>query len=196
MNILKYHGLDLPIYPTEEVLHTKEQYRSADLHGQSTFVRTVRTSGPTETLASRLSRADWYFDQIARYCGTKIVPHTWGLCKDVPEITFERRLLVDDIVPRGYLPVAEVTAIEPCGDIPLDAVSLFQKGLTKYYKNAVATNEHPYTDVRIGQVMYGRQVASDQEPRTWYVDIEPLVGTQHLGLVDGVAFANATIIHG
>lgn len=195
MNLVRHHGLDLPIYPAEEVLYNKEQYREADLHGKPTFVRTVRTSGPPETLAERLSRADWCFQQLAKLCKIQIVPHIWGLCKDIPEILYERRL-IDGIIPKGYLPVAEVAVIEPVGDIPADSISSFQKGLTRYSRQVVSVTDHPYTDTRIGQVMYGTRAGEDETPQAWYVDIEPLVGKQHLALANGIAFTNAEIIHG
>lgn len=200
LEVLHHDGLELPVYDATEVKCLKTEYQDMAYSGLSTFVRFVRTSGPDETLRSRLKRAEWCFERIAKYCNIQIAPHTWGVCEDTPEIPVDRRL-TEKLLPSGYLLVAEVDIIHPNGEPPLDRVDAFNEGVVAYDLQVLKKTANAHRDLNLGQVVYGtnnRLAAknTDQKPDMWFVDIEPLVGQQTLSMPSSDAFTNSYTIIG
>lgn len=180
-NTLCHDGVELPIYPLEEVKTCKLDYIRAAHSGLTSFVRTVRTSGPDETLRQRLNRAHWYFGKVATFCNVKIVPHRWGVCEANPAIPIDQRLY-ENILPKGFVLAAQVAIIRPKDDIPLTSLESFNEGVVQYQQNILEEQVNAFRDITVGQLVYGtpNSVHAPQKPETWFVDIEPLLGQQIL----------------
>ncbi len=199
MNYLRYHGIDLPIYPEEEVLQSKSEYRRVCEGDATNFTRIARTSGPTESLMSRLNRGEWYFDKIGELCKIKIVPHTYGLCRDTDRFTIDRRF-GEEILPKGYLLVANVAIIKSAGELPDNLFSNIATGVKNYFKTIApdTAKKYSYKDVGIHQIVYGTRAGTEEDTAAWHVDVDSLVGTQQIIIteIEGKAFTEATITLG
>lgn len=57
MNVIKWHGLDLPEFPTEDALCLDSQYIEAAASGHAVlYTQKIETTGPKKSLKDRISR--------------------------------------------------------------------------------------------------------------------------------------------
>jgi hypothetical protein len=201
-NVLRYRGLDLPEFPAEEVLYRKPQYKQAAAEDRPDFIRSLLTTGPEDSLRTRLDRASQTFQHISELCGVSVVPYEWGVYKDRPKNYSQdpaielRRKLCSNILPQGYLLAARVATIKPASDkLPPDVVSAFSAGVAVYDQEVEASGRisESFADLSLEQLLYGYLI-KDRASKTlqgWWVDIEPRMGTYVTNLPDGRAFTNA-----
>ncbi len=197
MIYVRHHGLDLPVYPSDDVLYKKAQYEEVASAGEKpNFVRVVRTSGRKESLKTRLQRADQVFEHIGELCAVGVVEYTWVLCEDTPKIETDRRL-IENIVPDGFLLVSEVETIIPITEpIPPESIEAFTAGADQFFSEVAHNLDDEYGDINLEQVVFGVKVTAPQEPpKFWYVDIEPRMGRQEFTMDTSLGFKNATEIY-
>ena len=137
MNLLRYPGLDLPIYPEDEVAYTPSDIRKAAQSGVGRIVRRacLRYEGPERDLKTLLALGDRVLTNVCAQMHIDEAGHEWGLAplSDAnrarlrahvdPEtydsgITSYKGSLDDSLIPRGYGLVASVDVV--AGAEPLD----------------------------------------------------------------------------
>jgi hypothetical protein len=179
MNVIRWHGLDLPEFPAEEVLCLTSQYVEAAASGVSHFIRKIETTGPKESLKSRIDRITRHFDILSEYCQIQVVDIEYGLCKDVPEVVSNRRYQ-EGIVPKGYLLAARVEAIGTTSEPPNYRVEQFIEGSERFDQEIKLHNSDAYSDTHLGQIVFGvpnSQIGNkDAIEDVYYVDPDLMCG--------------------
>ncbi len=155
-------------------------------------MRPVKTSGPDEPLVHRLGRAEKYFNLVGRHCNIRIVGRTYGLILDNPSLSFERTPVTPGLLPEGYLLGAKVITIEPEGDgrLPPEQERTYRLGVKRYFEEISAHDPRlSFKDIIVQsnadhppQVVYGSPFENGEPPAAWFVDIDPLVGTEEFPL--------------
>jgi hypothetical protein len=198
MNIIRWHGLDLPEFPTEDVLCLTSQYVEAAASGMTHFIRKIETTGPKESLKSRIDRVTRHLNILSELCEIKIVDAEYGLCRDIPEIVSNRRYQ-EDIVPSGYLLAARVEAIGSVGELPEDRVEQFSEGYKRFRQQFKLQDSNAYSDAHLRQIVYG--IPNSQAGNAsatldaYYVDPDLISGPDVrdaplISIVDGDLFIN------
>ena len=201
INRLRHQGIDWQLFPAEEVLTTKEQFKQAAEEGRPDFIRLIKTSGPPELLSSRLVRASLYFGRIAQLCDVKIVPYTWGLCEDTIEIPIKYHA-TPGLLPEGYLPAAKVSTIRTIGDgkLPPERLERFTAGADAYLEEIAAQDTtRTFKDIAVRQLIYGHRLDnSDTTPDVWFADPDAFAGREEfpLATLPGGAFTKLSLALG
>lgn len=197
MEILRFSGLDLPIYPTDIVLdqlgfsdigERTAAALAAEQHPDTTFIRTAEPfrNYYNEDLRSRLDHTDKALRVVSDVCEVPIVEYTWGLCLDDGQISYNRKYL-GGLLPPGYLLVAEVEIILPAANGPdttqqhVQALKRYQKGEKKLRSIQSLTkipnlqHQPDFEDYDGSQTMFGSRASQpNTAPALWFIDIEPI----------------------
>lgn len=169
MNLLKHHGLELPVFDQERpLLVSKSQFKQAANdpdNPHETFLRAVFTTGPGEqSLKERLDATNNELDRLSQFCGTSIVKHTFGLYP-IEDPKYE--YLHQHKVPDDYVLAAEVEILQ-VQELKLKPLSI-RKGIYEYRKHGGQLG-----DVRLRQFAYGKsKFEASDKPEWTFVDIEP-----------------------
>lgn len=173
-------GRKYPVFDTNDVLWTQDQYLAAATDGLERFVRLARPWGyaPELTLPKRLDYVDRAFIKVARHVGGTVVEHTWGVCEDDQQLFRDYpRLDTEGLLPEGWILVAEVATIHEC-EVPSKATF---DAMFNGFRNDEAIQDlikeqgiPALADYDFEQVVYGYPASKPGSVPTWhYVDIEP-----------------------
>lgn len=175
MDLLRHHGLELPIFPEEEVISPDDVINLP--HDQTEFTRTlvVHTLGfAYSSLQECLNRADEELESYTSVCGASAVEHTRGLVRtDNPA-----KGPGSELLPRGYRLAARVTIIDKAErtleSLSADMISI-ENGFWVYRDGSIPNPKPEWLyDIGIRQFMYGKpRGETDKEPANWFLDVEP-----------------------
>ena len=174
MNLLHHHGLELPVFPRDEVI---SPYHVDTLPADQTeFTRTlvVHTIGFSySSLKQCLVRADEELESYTQACGAQIVDHVRGLVmSDNPA-----RGPGSELLPRGYRLAARVNIIDQVlrnrDQLHRDMI-MVEDGFMAYTTGTVP-NPHPERlyDIGIRQFRHGVPRGNSIAPSNWFTDVEP-----------------------
>ncbi|MEO8862708.1 MAG: hypothetical protein ABI354_00090 [Candidatus Saccharimonadales bacterium] len=183
--VLRNHGLDLPIFSTDDVIVSRSKFADAaqqpDLVaplGTDTFIRrTTLNADDYVSLKGALRAADEELNIVADYCSANVIGHKWGLYEAGETILDDGE--PSELLPKGYLLAAEVDAVIDAtkpdflasraisialGDYRDRRTRLFSKNIVRAY----------LTDMHTNQFVIGSP-PSALGRGLWLVDIEPLI---------------------
>ncbi len=177
--LLKYYDLDLPVYgPEAKVILRTDSLKLAAKQESSTIVRQTRLSAfGAPSLKEALLIADQAFERVASNCGAIVLPHTWGLSRAPtginPYILTSSDPLTEDLLPEGYLLVAEVPVLQTVSRPSLQQIREARSASESYYESA-PNGELFWADSSPFQYING--VLEPENDLTLYLaDIEPIL---------------------
>lgn len=186
----KYDRINLPVFDAENPLAiTRDDIEVAASAGGSSFLRRVFAEPPRKKSEAELSEildlADKELETIARFCGSRVVKHTWGLYP-VPKDLRQKctKLLLHNQrrlgLPANHILAADVEVVpNPQKIIVLEPVyNELLHGLGRYMQ-LQRPSEHILRDMNPKQfVIRGSLDAEGSDTLlsridTYLVDIEP-----------------------
>ena len=175
---------NLPVYPTgTPFVRSKNDIYDAVDRQQTTVLREMRLEGSVlgaTSLRTTLAAVDSMFNEIADICDAKVPDHQWGLLQK-PKAAGGDRLKRErrhNLIPRGYLLVAEIAIIEAVEPLSMEQKVHIDKGIEAYHSNDPSVR---WTDYGSHQFVRGSEPTSQNfsnavSPDVWLVDIEPFIG--------------------
>lgn len=171
-----FRKLPLPEYDWRQVWNRRHM-RDPNLPLPNHFVREISISDIEPLLrygiSSMVEWADAELNTLAEYCDATVVPHAWGIARQIrtPEAKHDPfRLLIQSILTRAQYDlvakVARVNVLSP----PPEWENKLQTGMDQY---ATSDRQYYYCDRKLNQFMYGT-IAGSPTPTTWLVDIDLL----------------------
>jgi len=180
MRTLERHpDIYLPSYDSDEVRWTFEDL--ADLRHSNSVraIRFVKLDAPGfDNLTDVLLSADEAFAEVAQFCGTSVLRHTWGLSElprsmtpDMATYLEEAQESAKHLLPAGKVLVAEVDVVrdqEPLDSYDTEAI---RQGLNQHI---LGTSKAFWYDGEHCQFVKGSTADTNKRQLT-LVDIEPRI---------------------
>lgn len=177
MNLVRYHGLELPVFAEEPVAWSQTDIEVAAANSDQ-FVRRIsvydRRSKPLKQL---LALTDALIEEVCELTDATPVPYAWGLHPldpgaVAPPCRATENCYHEGDIPTGYHLVAEVESVKP---IEPEDLGLAQNDLLNacyQYQSQPLASGTPYIyDVGPHQFMAGQTHSTG--PALHYVDFEP-----------------------
>jgi hypothetical protein len=162
----------LPVFePTRRVAQQPQEMRMA-ADSTASFTRAIRFITPAHaagelTLREGMRMLDDELLEIAGFCGALVVGHRWGLI-DTRSQPYARHPQ-SDLVPAGYMLVAEVDALKDARPLSPTSIRSVEEGVFKY-RCAKQAGQPYLTDIYPEQFL--ETAPPESEPSLHLTDID------------------------
>lgn len=179
MTLLRYRGLELPIYEAgADVVCTPEDFVAIPQRSGDFCLRLVGIKVPEDgTLLSYLKDTDEELELAADACKAEVVEHSWGLWSTEDTKIPSRIVDPEGIVPVGFKLISRVAIIDELAPPNYAAWNneLIQ-GLANDYpaNNRLLGKRVKLSDLATQQFIWGiSRPDQSNKPKRWLGDIEP-----------------------